>query len=150
MITPVVHIPKATTPSPISVFSATLLQVVQTPIHSMAVSWLHLTSYPSAALLQTHPVPLSASGKNQVGQSPWLAVMGAMKFMKTISCARPTEFITFCIKICTFSLISQQYLASSSEKENLLGVHCIAMQLSSGLKLGVGLVVKENKLLYMP
>lgn len=83
----------------------------------------HLTSYLSVALLQMHPVQLSASGKNQVGQSPWLAVVGPMKFMQTISCARPTEFITFCIKICTFSLISQQYLASSPQKENLLGVH---------------------------
>jgi len=97
MITPICIL-KAATPSTISVFSATLLQVMQTPpIHTMAVSQLHFTSYLSAALLQTHPVPLSASGKNQVGQSPWLAVVGPMKFMKTISCARQTEFIAFCI-----------------------------------------------------
>jgi len=61
---------------------------MQLPILNRAVSPLHLSSL-RCALLQTHPVPLSRSGKNQGGQSPWSAVIKAKKVTSRNSLATP-------------------------------------------------------------
>ena len=57
------------------------------------MSFPHSTALSVSALLQTHSVPLPAPGKNQGGQSPWLAVVKGREVTNRI---RLIAFITAC------------------------------------------------------